>query len=690
MKLRPTSFFLTVLSLALEAMLAVQPAPSQGRWLALPSVPKDIPANDLVVSRSNTYYMASSSLLKSTDLGNTWTSICDTAFSKIYVESDSVIIGLYSNYESMGSLPEGAIAYTVLTTNGGNTWNRIMPSNEPTRKLLFDNKGGIYWQGDKNTYVSFNKGEKWSLFTQSILYTNIIRDPSNAIFLNADFTILRSTNGGIGWDTSLKNTGQIMGLRAIGNSILVRDYQHTFRSTDQGTTWKTFSDSELQQLYGLPKLLSSEKGGEQFWIGSFSFGRSIGSYFFNPTSVFAFDSLGNWLSAPNKRSLLFSTDQGNSWILKGSGVAGFTRAIFTSTNELLAQGAFFDPTIFRYNNTSGSWDVAAVPGYVATLERYSIFLSRSFISFDAGRTWRYTVEDWIIDSVQYAPNPNAPPSYWFDQVNGKLLGIVWDPALSVCLQADTRHFQRKVRGQSSKWPVPFGTTRDGVVAIAADSLLLSFDYGETWKKRPLPDSLNNITYVQTVWDSNLLISNYPKTYLSNDKGETWKLLDTSFGAWKQLVYDPFTHGLLTCTDSNVYLSFDKGKTWKQATDGLPSKASSFQLLADLKGKYYLLSNGAAYQWIWGSLVESQSTKSSRVAYPNPAQEVIHIPVSNVSSEPTLISITDPLGRHIYTGSPSELNTQYISIDLRRYPIGLYYYRVVSNSEASTGSFMVQR
>lgn len=137
------------------------------------------------------------------------------------------------------------------------------------RTLLVGCEGGLY--------RSVDSGKSWQQVVHSGTIFKIV-ETNNTLVALTNYEIIRSTDGGLHWNRSLKKEGYIFALQANGQDLVaivqgtefagVRSPNEVYRSADLGVSWKPmFSSlpSTLKGIYDLRQvgkiMLAGAEGG---------------------------------------------------------------------------------------------------------------------------------------------------------------------------------------------------------------------------------------------------------------------------------------------------------------------------------------------------------------------------------------------------------------------------------------------
>jgi photosystem II stability/assembly factor-like uncharacterized protein len=246
------------LLLNLALILLATAAGAQTTWYEIPTG---------TTKKLNTIHFPSSSvgyiggndsiLLKSTDNGETWNEVPYTGVT--FVPGGANIVNLKFVSETTGYMTVGPYTGVYKTTDGGLTWTPLTPAGN----LCYNE--GLFFFDEQNGFLGGAgcfQGETIEKMTDGTLATTTINTPSwdaadlvvDIDFLDADFglaasyggRILRTTDGGLNWDTIPSSLGPdypLTGIAVIDDTLAYASYSNLgsgfglLRTIDGGLTW---------------------------------------------------------------------------------------------------------------------------------------------------------------------------------------------------------------------------------------------------------------------------------------------------------------------------------------------------------------------------------------------------------------------------------------------------------------------
>jgi len=197
-------------------------------------------------------------LLKTIDGGETWTEVNYTGVT--FLTDDDSILNLKFVTETIGYMTVGPYGGTYKTIDGGSTWTQLAPAGV----LCFNQ--GLFFFDENNGFLGGSGcfiGETIEKMTSGVLATTTINTPTNDAqnlvvdidFLNSNFGlaasysgyILRTTNGGLTWDTiptPVSAGTPLTSVAILNDTLAYAGYADisgggfgVLRTSDGGLTW---------------------------------------------------------------------------------------------------------------------------------------------------------------------------------------------------------------------------------------------------------------------------------------------------------------------------------------------------------------------------------------------------------------------------------------------------------------------
>lgn len=201
----------------------------------------------IIKTTDNALFVAgnSSTIGKSTDLGNNWIQLIKDIFD--YLPSVCFL-------DSLNGYAAGS-ARLLKTTDGGTNWNGLsFGINNQLNDVYILDKDNIYFVGDAGVYGSSNDaGQNWNInqVINEDLTGVVFTTPSTGIIISEYGLILKTSNGGINWDTVYQDNnsftfnsidfldiqnGVVVGCRYDG--VAQTHYSIVLFTYDGGDTWQ--------------------------------------------------------------------------------------------------------------------------------------------------------------------------------------------------------------------------------------------------------------------------------------------------------------------------------------------------------------------------------------------------------------------------------------------------------------------
>lgn len=287
--------FLTIL--ILNSLTAL----SQGRWEVIPSPTTNF-LRKIVASDSNTIWAAghNGTIIKSSDQGNTWTTLptnTNNIIMNLSAVSNTLIFAI--SWE-LNNPPYGT--YIIKSTNGGLNWqSQYFPIEYELLQSIYFFNENVGMVAGSRTYYTTNGGLSWSIaqrdsdLVATLPFLEIKMLNQNLGFACGGFidvagVIWKTTNGGLNWKTNGVSPDEIFDmvvLDSLNIFALAGDpefiYQVAFvKSTDGGESW-TYNELPIYAV----SLGIDAKDRNTFW--------AAGGYNF-----------------------IYSTNAGNTWMLSAT------------------------------------------------------------------------------------------------------------------------------------------------------------------------------------------------------------------------------------------------------------------------------------------------------------------------------------------------------------------------------------
>ena len=602
-------------------------------------------SDDIEINPNNSseiYLLSHGKLRKSTDFGQTWLIIDDSAgISPIYAEKIAV-----SKSPSNIIYTVGDYGYGRRSTNDGKNWitlrySRSISGSNPQITIDPTNANIVFIGRSDTLYKSINGGASWISIPFSgvdISSTTIDKANSNNIYVVHDFGLSKSINGGATWSTvfSINSFEQINALSVLTNGTILKGCtgQGILLSTDGAVTFRSvgpqqvipygmqFQDMDNTMIlwngYGVYKTLN----GGATWNLLLAKGSSDRQGLdINPSNI------NNWLFA-NSSGLYSTNDAGKTWSTQSlEATDGASELIFSKANSNYIVAANYN-NLVRTTNNGSSWKLmnSPIPGVNAS----HILLSPT--------------------------DPNVLFAYA-------------TPFIDIV---------RSDNGGDNWYPFQTGITIPETGAYISD---ITFD----------PQNLNKLYFLGSGKLYSLLL---PSTSWS----KVYETLDYSNGYPQQLLIDP-TNSMKIYSYYNGGIligSTDGGVRWGNATSGLQDIYKTInRAFVSSTGKI-LLATGAGLMIgipaVSASVDSSYTPRDFFLAqnFPNPANPLTTISFSLGKESMVSLVIYDVLGRKIKTLiNEVKFSGQYsVKVDTSPLSSGVYLYCLSTQSFRDVKKFMI--
>lgn len=189
-----------------------------------------------------------SSVLASTDLGNTWTTMLaksDTIFTSIGIKDNFIFIGIKFPPADPNN-PNSPSSDLLRSTDAGATWSTLGVRSKSIDGIPFigiNTSGVVYVSLSDSLIKSTSNGNTWTMVLGKTMYNYkaLAFTQNSTILIAGDYGILKSTNEGVSWTTKpLGIFYQYMQAIAVSpyNQIIAGStYGGLMTSVDNGSTW---------------------------------------------------------------------------------------------------------------------------------------------------------------------------------------------------------------------------------------------------------------------------------------------------------------------------------------------------------------------------------------------------------------------------------------------------------------------
>ncbi|MEP6646030.1 MAG: T9SS type A sorting domain-containing protein, partial [Saprospiraceae bacterium] len=497
---------------------------------------------------------AAGGLWKTTDNGNTWSSMTDLngvlAVSNIIIPSDygasqTIYIGTgdkdgYDN-RSLGVLK---------STDDGNTWNETgltfsINDNEMINKLLIDpsNNNILIAATTVGVYKTTDGGTTWNTQLSPITFGDMEFQPGNPNVIygsTKNGEIYISTNGTsfdgpvfsdpnanrIELAVSPAQPTWVYAVAVNGNNGLYGIY----KSTDSGASYQLVFDGTVSNL-----LSYSADGSESGGQGYYDLCIAASPLDANKIVVGGVNTWG-------------SLNGGQSWTLLNHWVGDLAQEVHADKHSLTyrSNGDLFetnDGGVYESNNNGASW-MDKTNG-ITISQMYRLGVSQ-------------TDGDDIITGLQDNGTKIHSGAIWFDQIGGDGMECLIDYN-NVNIQYGTLYYGGIFR-TTDHWQ--------------NNTEVTAFDAGDgSWITPFIIDPV----------DPKTLYAGYAEVWKSDDRGDTWTKISnfhTSGGLIQSMAISSSNPMVMYIAfSSNIWKTTDGGGHWTNTTNDLPSNQASIQSIA---------------------------------------------------------------------------------------------------------------
>ena len=492
-------------------------------------------------------------IYRSTDEGNTWTKVGFNFFviDAIAIKSDGTIFAAEEESDGSGN---GSV---YRSTDNGDTWTEVNSGlpNAAVWQIRIDNNGYVFAANIYGVYRSTNNGASWTQLTNGlpiIVSSDIAINPLNNYiyasgYVTAGYAVFRSTDGG---DSFTQLTFPItvdahtLGVSPAGHLFIggtqTYPYYHVgvYRSTDDGETF-TETDTSVS------------------------------------ITNFAFNSSGQ-ISGGSYLGVHHSSDDGNNWELKVSGMNGIEINVMAADNvNNIFAGTRNGP--YRSTDSGNTWEqpgnsnrLRSVRQMAATSNGY-IFLitdnNKVYRSTDGGSSWS-ELSISVLFGILFA----APNDYIY-------LGSAYDG-----IYRSTDYGETWTEQNTGLPPTifieDFTSDASGKIYTATETsgIWQSSDNGDSWSAfssyTGYIDHIASNNAGDLFWIYSHTGSNYYRLYRSTDHGSTYTqltIIPGHPGVAADLLISPDQKIYVALSDDiqgGVYRSDDNGDNFEMTSDGL--------------------------------------------------------------------------------------------------------------------------
>lgn len=583
-----------------------------------------------------------SGAFRSTDLGNTWTTI-DSGLANTNV---TCLVVKGSN------LFAGTIGGVFLSTNEGASWTAVnagFASAYPNVWALATDGTDVYAGafGD-GVFISKDNGATWDSINVGLSNRNIrsLAAYDSIVFAGTEAGVFVSTNKGGSWsgvNSGLTNT-MVMALAYSGVNIYAGTYGGVFVSSNNGSSWSP-ADSGLTS-----------------------------------TTIFALSAYSTKLYAGTVDGGFLSIDGGASWTPSLGTIYSYNTYDLAAIGTSLFAGTS-DNGVYRSNDSGADWTAVSPAGLIDVLAvdgdtLYAGGGGGVFLSADAGATWNNT------NSGQSAACIAINDTSIFAGVNGRIIcstdrGKRWTDADSGI------PFLTVNRGEEVRSIVFKGSLIFAGVEANDGGVFLSTNNGKFWS-RVNSGLTNTYVYKLAVSGANLIAGTEGGVFISANNGTNWtNTYSSSVGAAVTYAFVVIGTNIFAGTDGGIILSTDNGNSWTNVSTGLSDVACA--LLVSGSYLYAGTFNTGVWRRPLSEMVTSVEQGSDQLPgnfvlrqnYPNPFNPSTTIGYQLPSNSFVVLRVYDILGREvrILVNEHQIAGEHLVTFDASGLPSGVYFYRL---------------
>jgi len=519
---------------------------------------------------------------RSTDLGNTWTSIGAD------IPGNAPVYCLGVNAKAIYC---GTRTGLYRRMKDGVTWDSISLAGDRVQQLVISDTEIIAYMGFYGVFRSTDDGKTWTNLhlgnIKNAQINAIDRNGSDLFLATQGQGILFSSDNGVSWEVrNDKITGEDEYVSCLYH-LNGREFAGTLRgvyfTTDHGVHWDSVR-SGLPSEFG-PSAFASD--------GSILYATisSMGMYFsadlgvnwklmgtgipeYSPTSALAVCS-GNIYSGIGQMGVMRAPLDTKIWQKATFGISNTSVFGIRQFNVSGIGNAMFAGTLdndfgqfWRTASKGVVWSVDDSLSHMGVIdfeEKDDIFFAGTsgdglFISSDGGRRWKPIISS-VPGGTGYINSITKTPTSVVAAIMGNV-GILRTTDL----------------GQS--WTAPLLSASASIHKVFYDSLsrtlfagsdfgiFVSQDDGETWiRPKTAIDSLTIYSFARV--GNILLAGTWFGLYESTDNGATWSLADPSTKKVRFNALHVIGSDVYAAVHGDVLISQDKGSHWQSFQSGLP-------------------------------------------------------------------------------------------------------------------------
>ena len=642
-------------------------------------------------------------ILKSTDAGKHWSL---TAWTQDYTNRKQT-------YKLLIDPNDDDIVYAATslglykTSDGGATWNKIKLGVFKDMEFKPGNSSTIYIASNKYIYKSTNSGTSFSKLTFSSTTTSnrleiaTTADDPNYLYVLAS----KSTDDGFGGIYLSTNSGTSFTTKATSPNIL----GWKRNGTDQGGQgWYDLalevSPTNKQMVFvGGINIWKSTNSGSSWQINAYWIAGQGVAYAHSDIHMLKYNPNTSTLWACTDGGLSRSINNGSSWTEKNSGlsIAQMYRMGASKTNSNKIMTGWQDNGSSLFNN---SWNyVLGGDGMECIVSHNnnnilfaSVYNGEIMRSSNGGNNWGGITNSitetgaWVTPYIQHPTNANLLYAGYTNVWKTTNMGNSWVKISNFSANSKINALASAPSNSQIIWAANYY------------SLYHTTDGGQNWITNSANIGSGEITSIainkanpNIVWITKSGFYSTSKVYKTTDAGVSWTNITGSLPNYpvNTIVNAPNTsNAIYVGTDLGVYYRDDVLGDWVPFMKDLPNVLIQELEIFDQGNKIRAATYGRG---LWESVLYplANSANNAKInnidvnIYPNPSEGIIYIKIDNNLNKYSQLSVYNSIGALIST--KSILNNKETSINCSEFPKGVYFFKVVSNSQTSTNKVIIQ-
>jgi photosystem II stability/assembly factor-like uncharacterized protein len=547
------------------------------------------------------------------------------------------------------------------TTDRGSTWQSIdnLFNSEKFYNVMFHTPNLGWISGDSGIYSTTDGGESWNL--KQVTWADYLRSvyfisPDTGFAVGWEGLLVRTTNGGVSWQSKSINNGRFDHVYFIDNNVgyaTVAPNEYglasggIIRTTDAGNTWSSISPSE------------SRRSITRIHFGAESTGFAVGVY----GAIFKTTNRGdNWITVHHHPvhylyDILFRNKY-KGWAVGSNGQVLKTTDGGESWNRNVINQTSTYNSLFFLSDSIG-WAVG----------KNSIIKTSN-----AGDTWAQHNSSFEINSVYFLDSSIG----WAGTQDGKILftsngGVNWSA---------------KYSHSAPIYKIYFVNSKTGFAGSDNGRILRTFDSGNNWEVVQIIGYLP-VKHITFVSEATGFIGSYgstPSVLKTTDMGYTWNDITGPVSGFFYNIHFIDELNIFITTNGSIWKTSNGGFDWERDNQGILFGKTSF--IQD-KDTLFFWALGA-----WSSILHKTfplvTTSADELIsdnkdfsyllsqnYPNPFNPVTKIMFTLPVAEKVELKVFDLFGREV-----SELISDHfpvgnheIEFNAGTLASGIYFYRL---------------